>query len=287
MNFIDDIKYTFKQGSILTRLIYINLGIFLLVNVLFFLFAQKDNAIYWLSFPDNINGFIQKPWTIISYMFLHQNFLHLLFNMLGLYWFGKMFLYHFEQDKILSLYILGGLAGAVLYFISFNLFPAFSGLNSLLLGSSASIFAILVAISFYEPDKEIHLFFIGRFPLKYVALFYIFLSVIGISTYNPGGNIAHLGGAFWGYLYITQLKKGKDIGAWLTNFYKKVIELFKPKPKIKVTFKQPPRDDHEYNRQKSQHQKEINRILEKISKSGYDSLTKNEKEILFKSSNKK
>jgi hypothetical protein len=132
--------------------------------------------------------------------------------------------------------------------------------------------------------------FIGSFQLKYIALFYVLLSVIGISATNPGGNIAHLGGAAWGWFYIFQLRKGKDAGAGLVRFLDKtsisIQNLFKPKNNLKVTFKQTPRDDHEYNRLKKIEQEEVNRILEKIGKSGYDSLSKSEKELLFRQGKK-
>ncbi|SHF10872.1 Membrane associated serine protease, rhomboid family [Mariniphaga anaerophila] len=282
-----DIKNTFKYGSVLTRLIYINLGVFLvikLLGVLFYLGGQQLHLVEWLSVPSNLQVLLHRFWTPVTYMFLHEGFLHLLFNVLGLYWFGKLFLYHFEGEKLLSVYIMGGLSGALMYVLAYNIFPVFSSVNGILLGASASIIAILVAVAVYDPQREIYLFFIGRFPLKYVALFYVLLSVIGISTSNPGGNLAHLGGAAWGWFYISQLKRGKDHGAGIVTFIGKVGSWFKSKQRMKVTFKQqaPPRDDHEYNRQQNLKQDEINRILDKIAKSGYESLTKKEKEILFK-----
>ena len=293
MDIVGDIKRTFKEGSALTRLIYINIGVFLLlkiIGVFFYLSGQSIPLYQWLSVPSVTEALVQRPWTPITYMFLHQGFIHLLFNMLGLYWFGQLFLYHFEGDKLLGVYLMGGLWGAFLYIVAYNLFPAFNSVYGLLLGASASVFAILVAIAFYDPNREIHLFFIGRFPLKYVAAFYILLSVIGISSTNPGGNIAHLGGAFWGWFYIYQLRKGKDMGAGLVGLVNKIGEflagLFKHKSKMKVTYRKPPRDDHEYNRQKHKKQDEINRILDKIAKTGYDSLTKQEKELLFKQGKK-
>lgn len=293
MDIVGDIKRTFKEGSALTRLIYINIGVFLLlkiIGVFFYLSGQSIPLYQWLSVPSVTEALVQRPWTPITYMFLHQGFIHLLFNMLGLYWFGQLFLYHFEGDKLLGVYLMGGLWGAFLYIVAYNLFPAFNSVYGLLLGASASVFAILVAIAFYDPNREIHLFFIGRFPLKYVAAFYILLSVIGISSTNPGGNIAHLGGAFWGWFYIYQLRKGKDMGAGLVGLVNKIGEflagLFKHKSKMKVTYRKPPRDDYEYNRQKHKQQDEINRILDKIAKTGYDSLTKQEKELLFKQGKK-
>jgi membrane associated rhomboid family serine protease len=284
-----DIKRTFIEGSVLTRLIYLNLGLFLLVKlagVIFYLANQPLFMIEWLSVPSDLDILVRRFWTPVTYMFLHSGFLHLLFNILGLYWFGKLFLYYFEGDKLLSVYLMGGIAGALFYVIAFNIFPAFSSINAFLLGASASVFAILVAVAVYDPNKEIHLFFIGRFQLKYVALFYVVLSIIGISASNPGGNLAHLGGAAWGWFYIVQLGKGKDYGASIVRWLDKIAEWFKPKSRMKVTFKQPPKDDYEYNRQKNIKQEEINRILDKIAESGYESLTKKEKEILFKQGGK-
>jgi membrane associated rhomboid family serine protease len=293
MDILTDIKRTFKEGSALTRLIYINLGVFIVVQIIgvgYYLSGQSNILPDWLSVSSNITEIIRRPWTPVTYMFLHVGFIHILFNVLGLYWFGKLFLYRLDSNKLLSVYLLGGLSGAVFYVVSYNLFPVFDSVNGLLMGASASVLAILVAIAFYDPDNEIHLSFIGTFQLKYVALFYVLLSVIGISATNPGGNIAHLGGAAWGWFYIFQLRRGRDMGAGLVKFLDKIASgfanIFKPKDNLKVAFKQTPRDDYEYNRLKNIEQEEINRILEKIGKAGYDSLSKNEKEILFKQGKK-
>lgn len=289
MDILSDIKRTFKEGSSLTRLIYINLGVFLIVQIIgvgYFLSGQISILPDWLSVPSDFSEILKKPWTPVTYMFLHTGFIHLLFNVLGLYWFGKLFLYRLDSSKLLGVYLIGGISGAGFYVISYNVFPAFESVNGLLLGASASVFAILVAIAFYDPDNEIHLSFIGSFKLKYVALFYVLLSVVGISATNPGGNIAHLGGAAWGWFYIFQLRKGKDLGAVLINMLNGIAGLFaaifKPKSNLKVTFRQTPKDDYEYNRIKNKEQEEVNRILEKIGKSGYDSLSKDEKELLFR-----
>ncbi|MCD6355200.1 MAG: rhomboid family intramembrane serine protease [Prolixibacteraceae bacterium] len=290
MDIVGDIKRTFKEGSVLTRLIYINLGVFLVIKiagVFFYLAGEPNFLIEWLSVPSSPAALLTKPWTLITYMFLHVGFIHLLFNVLGLYWFGQLFLYNFEGNKLLSVYLLGGISGAVLYVVSFNIFPAFESVYGLLLGASAAIFAILVAVAVYDPNREIYLFFIGRFPLKYVAAFYVLLAVIGISASNPGGNLAHLGGAAWGWFYIYQLRRGKDLGAGIVKVINNLGVLFKHKRKMRVTYKQPPRDDHEYNRKKNLKQEEINRILDKIAKSGYESLSKKEKEFLFKQGGKK
>jgi membrane associated rhomboid family serine protease len=289
MDILGDIKQTFKEGSVLTRLIYINLGVFLLVKlvaVFFYLAGAPFPLANWLSVPSNLNELVQRPWTPITYMFLHVGFLHLLFNILGLYWFGKMFLYHFEGRKLLSLYLMGGIAGALVYVAAYNIFPAFTSVYGLLLGASASVFAILVALAVYDPNREILLMFIGPVKLKYVAGFYVLLSAVSISASNPGGNLAHLGGAAWGWFYIYQLRRGKDRGAGLVRFLDKLAKEMKPRSKMKVTYKQTPRDDHEYAKQKHEQQEEINHILDKIAKSGYESLTKREKEILFKQGKK-
>lgn len=293
MDIVNDIKRTFKEGSVLTRLIYINIGVFLLlkiVGIFFYLAGQPYLLVSWLSLPSDISSLATQPWTLVTYMFLHNGFIHLLFNILGLYWFGQLFLFRFEGNKLLSVYLLGGLSGALLYLLAYNLLPVFASVNGLLLGASASIYAVLVAIAFYDPDREIGIPLFGTFPLKYVAVFYVLLSVIGISASNPGGNIAHLGGAAWGWFYIYRLRKGKDMGAGLVRLIDSLGEflkgLFSNKSRMKVTYNQPPRDDHEYNRQKNVHQEEINHILDKIAKSGYNSLTKKEKELLFKQGKK-
>lgn len=289
MDIFDDIKRTFKEGSALTRLIYINLGVFLAVSifgVILYLSGQTNFIADWLSLPSNTSELLKKPWTPISYMFLHTGFLHLLFNILGLYWFGKLFLYRLDNDKLISVYLLGGLSGAAFYLLAYNLLPVFQSVNGLLMGASASVFAILVAIAFYDPNQEIRLSFIGSFQLKYIALFYVLLSVVEISVSNPGGNIAHLGGAFWGWFYIFQLRRGKDVGDGFVKILNSISlgisGIFKLKNNMKVTHKQAPRDDHEYNKIKHAEQEEINRILEKVGKSGYDSLSKKEKELLFR-----
>ena len=284
MDIVSEIKQSFKEGSVLTRIIYINIGVFLLIKLVgvFFLLANRSFSLsYWLALPSDPSALLYRPYTFITYMFLHENFLHILFNLLGLYWFGKMLLYHFESDKLLGLYLFGGISGGVLFVAAYNFLPVFESNNVVLIGASASVYAIIVALAVYNPNREIHLFFIGKFALKYVAAFYVLLSVLSISSTNPGGNIAHLGGALWGWFYISRLRRGKNVGFGVIKFVNSIPGWFKIKPKMKVSYKQPPRDDHEYNRQKNRQQEEINRILDKISESGYENLSKQEKELLF------
>ena len=294
MNIGDEIKQSFKQGNSLTRLIYINLAVFLLikfVEIFAFLFNSPEIpniVISWLALPADLSQLITRPWTVFTYMFLHEGFLHILFNMLWLFWFGKIFLEYLDSKKLVGIYLLGGLSGAFLFILSYNVFPAYKLVvnQAILLGASASILAIVVAISFYVPNYTINLLLIGRVKLKYVAGATVLLSVLNVASSNSGGNIAHLGGALYGYLFISQYLKGKDIVKAYTDIFDSFLGFFKPHKKMKVTYKKS-KTDMEYNAEKSHKQDEINKILEKISKSGYDSLSKKEKEILFNMSNKK
>ena len=287
MNIADEIKESFKKGSVLTRLIYVNLGVFLLVrivNVFSFLLNQDFSLLNWLALPADIHQLAYKPWTLITYMFLHFGFLHILFNILWLYWLGKIFLFYFDEKKLLGVYLLGGLSGGIFFLAAYNLFPAFSEVVvfSQLLGASASVIAIVIAVAMWAPNHTINLMFIGPVKMKYIALISLAMYVIGISSSNSGGNLAHLGGAFWGMIYAMQYRKGKDLSKGINKLLDQLVRLFKPKQKIKISYKGNTPDDLEYNRKRNLQKDEINRVLEKISKSGYDSLTKEEKELLFK-----
>lgn len=288
MNIWDEIKESFKEGSALTRLIYINLVVFLavrIVNVFYFLAGTPFPFLDWLALPADIGTLASRPWTLITYMFLHFDFLHILFNLLWLYWMGQIFLGYFDQGKLITIYLLGGITGGIFYVAGFNFFPVFNQIvpDSRLLGASASVIAIVTALAIYVPNHTIHLLFIGPVRMKYIALFSILMYIISISSSNAGGNLAHLGGAFWGMIYILQLRRGIDVGKGINRLFSGINKVFKPQPKVKVTYRKPkPADDIEYNRQKNQDKIRMNQILEKISKSGYDSLSKEEKEILFR-----
>lgn len=288
MNIFDEIKESFKEGSALTRLIYINLVVFLavrMVNVFYFLAGTPFPFLDWLALPADIGTLASRPWTLITYMFLHFDFLHILFNLLWLYWMGQIFLGYFDQGKLITIYLLGGITGGIFYVAGFNFFPVFTQIvtDSRLLGASASVIAIVTALAIYVPNHTLHLLFIGPVRMKYIALFSILMYVISISSSNAGGNLAHLGGAFWGMIYIFQLRRGIDVGKGVNRLFSEINKVFKPQPKVKVTYRKPkPADDIEYNRQKNQDKIRMNQILEKISKSGYDSLSKEEKEILFR-----
>lgn len=286
MNLLDEIKESFREGSALTRLIYINLGLFLLIriaNVFYFLSGTEFPILDWLALPADFGMLASRPWTLITYMFLHFDFLHILFNLLWLYWMGQIFLNYFNQGKLVTIYLLGGISGGLFYVAGYNSFPVFSQIvvDSRLLGASASVIAIVTALAVHAPNHILHLMFIGPVKMKYIALFSVLLYVIGISSTNAGGNLAHLGGAFWGMLYVLQLRRGIDLGKWITQLLGSIKKGFAPKPKVKVSYRKPT-DDIEYNRIKNQNKIRMNEILDKISKSGYDSLSKEEKEILFR-----
>lgn len=288
MNLIDEIKTSFKQGSSLTKLIYINLCVFLgikIVQIFFFLFNTPEGSeffIRWLAVPSNLSELIRKPWTVLTYMFVHEGFFHILFNLLWLFWFGKIFLEYLDQKKLAGVYILGGLSGAFLYVFSFNVFPVFDSIaaESIAIGASAAVIAIVIAISVYVPNYTVYLLFFGPVKIKYIAiLIFVFTSVLDFSA-NTGGKIAHIGGALFGFIYIYLYRKGTDISKGLNRILDFSLSFFKPKVKLKVEHKRPV-NDMEYNKMKAREQEEINRILDKISKAGYDSLTKEEKKILF------
>ena len=287
---IEEFKRQFRKGSNLTKLIYINLALFVLVKLFgVFAFLMQGNPwdfIHWFALPADVTKLVQKPWTIISYMFLHEGFIHIVFNLLWLYFGGQIFMQYLNSKQLVSTYVLGGIFGGFSYVLAFNFFPVFQQnlSQSMAIGASASVLAILTAIATFVPNYNINLTFIGRVKLKHIAIFSILLDVLSIPKGNTGGHIAHLGGALYGFLYTRQLKAGKD---WSRNFSKLMDALansFKKQP-LKTVHRKPKTDD-QWRDEKVLSQKEINRILDKISKSGYDSLNEKEKETLFKASKK-
>lgn len=287
MNILAEIKESFREGSSLTRLIYINLGLFFILRITYVFYFLSETAfpfMDWMALPANFELLATRPWTLITYMFLHFDFLHILFNVLWLFWMGRIFLDYFSQSKLVMLYVLGGIAGGLCYVAGFNSFPVFSRIvaDSRLLGASASVIAIVTALAVSAPNHRIHLMFIGEVKLKYLALFSMLIYVIGISSTNAGGNLAHLGGALAGIVYALLFMRNPAVLKKVTtpkeSFLKKA---FAPKPKVKVSYRRPV-DDMEYNRQINQENARVDEILDKISKSGYDSLSKDEKDILFR-----
>lgn len=291
MTIIDDLKHQYKTGTTLVKFIFINVAVFVLVHIIgliiyFFTGVPGSELVaYWLSLPADLEQLLYRPWTIITYMFLHTGFIHLAFNMLILYFGGQIFLQFLDSKKLLGTYLLGGIAGGILYILSFNLFPVFTPIvkGALALGASASVMAVLIAIAAYVPNFSVRLVLIGEVKLKYIALFYIVMDIISIPNGNAGGHLAHLGGAFFGFYFAYQLRKGKDITVGINRVLNYLSALFSGKRKMKVVYKKPgkTKSDMEYNAQKKANQEKIDEILDKISKSGYDSLSKDEKAILF------
>ena len=293
-NFISDLKNGFKRGSISLQFIYINVGVFVvttLVSVILMLFNLSNAGLFQvLELPAYVPNFLMQPWSIFTYMFLHADALHLLFNMLWLYWFGQLFLSIFSARHLRGLYILGGLCGGLLYMLAFNVFPYFQNhiYGSWLLGASASVLAIVVATAVREPEYRVNFMFVGAVRLKYVALFMVITDLLFMTSGNGGGHIAHLGGALAGWWFAASLRKGHDVTKWINNVFDWVNGGFRfkipaRKPKMKAS-KGGKNADYDYNAQKKRQSEEIDRILDKLKKSGYSSLTTEEKKRLFDAS---
>lgn len=287
-NISDRIKYFISQKTVLSRLMLVNICIWIIclfISVFTWLFNVSDISFVTKLFavPSDIALLAEKPWTIFTYMFLQEQFWHLFFNMLMLYYGGKIFLQYFSQKQLLITYIFGGFFGALFFILAFNAFPAFESIKdtAFALGSSASVLSILVAAATYQPDYQLNLFLLGRVKMKWVAIIFVIIDFLSITNGNSGGHIAHLGGALWGFIYAYMLRKNIDI-----------YLIFKRKPRIKVKYKkkdnhqQRPKTDEQYNAERAMEQEEVDRILEKIAKNGYASLSEKEKEYLFKQSKK-
>ena len=297
--------------SMVTKLIAANVVVYLLVQVAIlinFLMASDTNVeVYVLDYfavPADLTTLAQRFWTPISYMFLQTSFMHLLANMLWMFFLGVVFLDMFDGRKMLAVYILGGLSGALFYVAAYNLFPAFSTVIpvSCALGASAAVSAIVIAVCVYKPHEKLYFFGIFPFEVKWLGIIYVVMDVVSIVQSNSGGHISHLGGAAFGATFALCLKNGKDITQWFCSLTDNVVSWFgsadSPKrPKMKVTYSSKASSDAEYteattvsdeefNRRKHDENEKIDRILEKISKSGYDNLTKEEKEFLFRASRK-
>lgn len=290
---ITDIKEAFRRGNVYIRLIYVNAAVFVITTlseVILQLFNRSlGNVLDWLELPASLTRFIIQPWSLFTYMFMHAGFLHILFNMLWLYWFGALFLMFFSAKHLRGLYILGGICGGLLYMAAFNIFPYFRPMTeySFMLGASASVLAIVAATAYREPNYPIRLFLFGTVRLKYLALIVIGSDLLFITSSNAGGHIAHLGGALAGLWFAAGLSKGKDMTAWINKALDAIASLFNPKPrkpKMRVHYGTNRKKDYDYNARKKTQSEEIDRILDKLKKSGYESLTMEEKKSLFDAS---
>ena len=292
-SFISDLKQNFQRGSIGLQLIYINVGVFVVTTLIsVFLMLFNWDVTSWLSYlelPASLSQFLVQPWSLLTYMFLHAGALHLLFNMLWLYWFGQLFLAFFSARHFRGLYLLGGLCGGLLYMLAYNVFPYFSPYihGSYLLGASASVLAIVVATAVREPEYRVSLMLFGQIRLKYLALIMVVTDLLFITSNNAGGHIAHLGGALAGWWFARGISQGYDITSWVNACIDFLGGLFvkrQRKPKMKVHVNNARTADYDYNANKKAQSDEIDRILEKLKKSGYSSLSDEEKRKLFEAS---
>jgi membrane associated rhomboid family serine protease len=291
MTIFEEIKSSYRQGSVLHKLIYINVAVFLAlhIGVIFLVLANQidrtqsiNEILKFLAVPSDLVTLSRKPWTVVTYMFTHGYLWHIVFNLMVLYWFGRFFIEEFGVKKILGVYILGGLAGALLFVGFYNIFPFFEDVReqSIATGASASVMAIVIAVATLVPNRQMHLILIGPVRIIYVALVLFITSTVLDFTDNTGGKIAHIGGAAIGFFFANYYRKGHDMTKGFDKFMDYLAGLFKSRKKMKVTYKRPA-DDYQYNKQKAQEQEEIDKILDKISKGGYDSLSRAEKEKLF------
>ncbi|WP_154852650.1 rhomboid family intramembrane serine protease [Cyclobacterium xiamenense] len=287
----------------LYKIIAINLIAFLVLMVLrVFLTIGGAEELYRsivsvFMMPASLPRFVTQPWTLLTYMFFHEGFFHIIFNLLFLYWFGLLVQEYLGSRKLVNLYILGGIAGGLLYMVLYNIAPYFSDRvdGALMLGASAGVYAIVVAAATLRPDTQFHLLLLGPVKIKYIAIFYVLIAFANSAGSNAGGELAHLGGAALGYLYILQLQKGVDMGKPVQAVGLFFEKLFSQKPKVKVTYRRgsdnvktkggtAPVNSGSSGSKSTQ--EEIDRILDKIAEKGYDNLSKEEKRKLFDFSNK-
>ena len=281
MSFINNIQDRFKQANIVEKFITINLGVFLfvfLLNTLDFLFQANNSLVNWFILPATFEGFITKPWTIITYGFVHVDFLHILMNLISLYFVGNLFVQYFTPKQFISFYVLGTLFGGIVFMLSYNFFPAFANdvSNSVLLGASAGVSAIFIGVATHIPNYQFKVPLLGFIKLWHFAAFWIALDIIQIPAGNAGGHLAHIGGALFGFFYVNQGSATKTI------FWGKISAFFASKRKPLKTVYKSKKTHTKKQANTTYKQQKINVILDKISKSGYDTLSKEEKDFLFK-----
>ena len=280
MSFINNLKYRFELLNIAEKIILLNVIIFIIpffIKTFFFLFnLESFDLIYWLKLSPDILTFIFTPWTIITYGFIHGGISHILWNMILLYFSSRFFLNLFSAQKFLNTYFLGIILGGIIFLFSFSIFPVFKNSYANLIGSSAGVMSVLIFVCTYSPDQEIRIIFFNL-KLKYLGIALVLIDIIQIPSGNAGGNLAHLGGSLFGFIYANQLKKGNDIGLFFEKFLFSFYNFFKKPVRLKTVHK-----NKITNQTSIDKQKRVDDILDKISNSGYDSLSKEEKDFLFK-----
>lgn len=296
-NLGDEIKYQFKHGGAYIRLLFVNIGVFLIIHLFDILgqltkapiFAVLNEQLFVL--PGTFSGVLMRPWTLFTYMFAHFGFMHILGNMLFLYFGGKLFQQLLGERKLFYTYIIGGLTGALFQLLANQFIPYFKVDQSALVGASASVMAVIVAVGSYRPNLEVRLFGILPVKLMYIVLFFVISDFLNLTSNDQVGHMAHLGGALIGFLSIRNITSPSNfmnkIEIWGNELLLKISKLFQPKPKFKVhkntnyQSQSRPKSDEEFLADKKMEQEKIDTILDKISKRGYDALTKEEKQFLF------
>ena len=296
MNIINRLQYEYQKGSMIMKLIMINVAIYIITNIVFAfgaLFQVDLQSVFldWFAVHSNLKHLLYTPWTLITSGFIHGGLFHILFNMLWLYWIGRILEEYIGSRKILPLYIYAVIAGCIFFIVAYNVFPLFQDVAPIAYarGASAAVAAIVWATVTLLPNHTIRLFLIGTVPLIYIAAFMSAWDLINIASSNAGGAIAHLGGALMGFLYIKLYQNGTDLSTGFNKLMDWIATLFqgRKKPNLKVKYSKPSNQPtHSTKRQKNkQKEQQLNTILDKIGSSGYESLSKEEKEFLFHQSN--
>jgi membrane associated rhomboid family serine protease len=283
MSLTHDVKEKLAHLNVFEKLIVANVVVFCCAQILRFVLKTKS-SLSWFELPSDFLDFIKQPWTIITYAFLHYDFFHILFNMLWLYFIGRMFTNLFNTKLGLNVYFLGAISGGIIFLLGYFLLPNVFSSGHRLVGASAAVRALMIFMCAYMPNMDVRLFTFNV-KLKYVGIAIVVIDAIGLFGGNAGGNLAHFGGAILGYIYGNQLNKGKDIGVSFGRFMDSITNLFNSnKSPLKTVHKKKGKVAG-YNKDEFKefnNQKQVDIILDKISKSGYDSLTKAEKEFLFR-----
>lgn len=280
--------HVLDSNNVLNKLVALNVFVFLVFGLVWLIIKVilPDSFFFmniegWFSFPSSPLKLLVRPWTFITYQFMHAGIWHILYNMLILMMAGRIFRDFLGDQKLLVVYLMGGMAGALLFFAAYNILPLYSAATSTLVGASASILAVLVAAATLVPNYQVRLILIGNVKLVYIALFFFVLSFLSLGGSNAGGNFAHIGGAILGFAYIRLLQNGTDIGKWLTNIIDRINGNHKKSSNVRLHYSN--ENTHKVSSNKVS-QDAVDAVLDKIAHSGYDSLSQSDKDILFKAS---
>ncbi len=282
-----NLKYQFARLSIAEKLIVINLAVFIVFGLAGFLLDLPARSLErWFELPKDFFEFLTQPWSLVTYSFLHGGFFHIFFNMLMLYYVGRIFLNFYGPRRFINVYFLGVILGGLFFLASYNIFPVFHASQSPLIGASAGVMAVLIFVCTYLPNQEVRLIFFN-IKLWYIGAFFVLLDLVQIPMGdNPGGRIAHLGGALLGYMYARRSAQGGDLGAGFSrmlDWFAGLFEKRERKARMKTVYrKQQSKKSSKVDYDKETRQRKIDTILDKISNSGYESLTQAEKDFLFK-----